>query len=86
MRQSVTRAPQFRAIRMRGILPELPSQAAARGAPAVSFSAQQEQLLFGDMVLERELGVGGMGKVHLYRSRSTGERFAVKRSKFREWS
>ena len=47
--------------------------------------ADQQQLLFGDMLLERELGEGGMGKVYLYRSRSTGERFAVKRTKFRDW-
>ena len=47
--------------------------------------ADQPQLLFGDMELVRELGAGGMGKVDLYHSRSTGERFAVKRTKFRDW-
>jgi len=51
----------------------------------MSVSAHQAHL-FGDMQVERELGEGGMGKVQLVRSRSTGERFAVKRTKFREWA
>src|SRR6185437_12774005 len=38
------------------------------------------QLLLGDFHLERKLGEGGMGAVYLVRSRSTGERFAVKKT------
>lgn len=33
-----------------------------------------------DFVVERELGAGGMGKVYLLQSRTTGERFAVKKT------
>lgn len=51
----------------------------------MSFSDQQ-QLLFGDMQVEGELGAGGMGKVRLLRSGRTGERFAVKSSHFRDWA
>ena len=39
------------------------------------------QELLDDFVVERTLGEGGMGKVYLVRSRSTGSEFAVKRSK-----
>src|SRR5688500_4427410 len=52
----------------------------------MSASVQQEHLLFGDMQLENALGQGGMGKVQLVRSCTTGERFAVKRTKFRDWA
>jgi serine/threonine protein kinase len=34
-----------------------------------------------DFIIERTLGEGGMGKVYLLKSRSTGGRFAVKRAK-----
>jgi serine/threonine protein kinase len=40
------------------------------------------ELLLGDFVVEAELGQGGMGKVYLVRSRSTGQRFAVKKARF----
>jgi tetratricopeptide (TPR) repeat protein len=36
------------------------------------------QTLLADYVIERELGEGGMGKVYLVKSKSTGQRFAVK--------
>jgi tetratricopeptide (TPR) repeat protein len=39
------------------------------------------QQLLDDFVVEGALGEGGMGKVYLLRSRSTGSRFAVKRAK-----
>jgi serine/threonine protein kinase len=39
------------------------------------------QELLDDFVVERIFGEGGMGKVYLLRSRSTGSRFAVKRAK-----
>ena len=38
------------------------------------------QGILDDYVVERELGAGGMGKVYLLRSRSTGQPFAVKRA------
>ncbi len=38
------------------------------------------QVILDDYVVERELGAGGMGKVYLLRSRSTGQPFAVKRA------
>lgn len=37
--------------------------------------------LLDDFLVERILGEGGMGKVYLVRSRSTGSQFAVKRAK-----
>ena len=39
------------------------------------------QELLDDFVVEQTLGEGGMGKVYLVRSRSTGSQFAVKRAK-----
>lgn len=39
------------------------------------------QVVLDDFVVERELGEGGMGKVYLLKSRSTGMCFAVKRAK-----
>lgn len=42
------------------------------------------QVILDDFVLERLLGEGGMGAVYLVCSRSTGQRFAVKRVRFRE--
>jgi len=39
------------------------------------------QVLMDDFVVERTLGEGGMGKVYLLRSKSTGSQFAVKRAK-----
>ena len=39
------------------------------------------QSLLGDFVVERVLGEGGMGKVYLLKSRTTGMLFAVKRAK-----
>jgi serine/threonine protein kinase/lipopolysaccharide biosynthesis regulator YciM len=39
------------------------------------------QTLLNDFVVERVLGEGGMGKVHLVKSQTTGTRFAVKRAK-----
>jgi serine/threonine protein kinase len=42
------------------------------------------QLLLGDFRVERKLGEGGMGAVYLVQSRSTGERFAVKKTHLRD--
>jgi hypothetical protein len=39
------------------------------------------QLILRDFIIECELGEGGMGKVYQVRSQSTGQRFAVKRTK-----
>jgi serine/threonine protein kinase len=39
------------------------------------------QEVLDEFVVERTLGEGGMGKVYLVRSRSTGSQFAVKRAK-----
>jgi serine/threonine protein kinase len=39
------------------------------------------QVILDDFVVQRELGEGGMGKVYLLKSRSTGMDFAVKRAK-----
>ena len=39
------------------------------------------QLLLDDFVVERVLGEGGMGKVYLLKSKTTGMQFAVKRAK-----
>jgi tetratricopeptide (TPR) repeat protein len=49
------------------------------GLPRGNWEPGQE--LLDDFVVERTLGEGGMGKVYLVRSRSTGSRFAVKRAK-----
>jgi len=42
---------------------------------------QTGELLLGDFLVERVLGQGGMGKVYLVRSQTTGARFAVKRAR-----
>jgi tetratricopeptide (TPR) repeat protein len=42
------------------------------------------QALLGDFIVERALGEGGIGKVYLVRSQSSGRRFAVKKTKFRD--
>ncbi|MBP9902407.1 MAG: protein kinase, partial [Verrucomicrobia bacterium] len=42
---------------------------------------QPGEVLLDDFVVEGLLGEGGMGKVYLLRSRSTGSQFAVKRAK-----
>jgi serine/threonine protein kinase len=52
--------------------------AADGSAPLKDWSAGQ--VILDDYVVERELGQGGMGKVYLLRSRSTGRPFAVKRA------
>jgi len=39
------------------------------------------QTILADFVMERVLGEGGMGKVYLLKSKTTGMRFAVKRAK-----
>ncbi len=41
----------------------------------------KNQIILSDFVVLRELGEGGMGKVYLLKSRSTGMEFAVKRAK-----
>jgi tetratricopeptide (TPR) repeat protein len=56
------------------------------GAAAAAIRASETdwdpgQELLDDFVVERVLGEGGMGKVYLLRSRSTGSQFAVKRAK-----
>jgi serine/threonine protein kinase len=52
--------------------------AAVASAPLTDWAAGQ--VILDDYVVERELGRGGMGKVYLLRSRSTGQPFAVKRA------
>jgi tetratricopeptide (TPR) repeat protein len=42
------------------------------------------ETLLGDFVVERALGEGGIGKVYLVRSQLSGQRFAVKKTKFRD--
>ena len=42
------------------------------------------RLLLGDFEVQRVLGQGGMGKVYLVRSRTTGMEFAVKRALIRD--
>jgi len=43
------------------------------------------QVILGEYVVEGELGEGGMGTVYLLvRSQSTGQRFAVKKTRFRD--
>jgi serine/threonine protein kinase/tetratricopeptide (TPR) repeat protein len=42
------------------------------------------QLLLGDFLIQQQLGAGGMGTVYLVQSRSTGERFAVKKTHLRD--
>jgi serine/threonine protein kinase/lipopolysaccharide biosynthesis regulator YciM len=48
---------------------------------AISEDWHSGQTLLDDFVVERELGEGGMGKVYLVKSQTTGMRFAVKRAK-----
>ncbi len=50
-------------------------------AAALSMLSAEGRL---DFEVERELGKGGMGEVYLVRSRSSGQRFAVKRAKVRD--
>ncbi len=46
---------------------------------------KQGQVILGEYVVEGELGEGGMGTVYLLvRSQSTGHRFAVKKTRFRD--
>ena len=58
--------------------PGTDGSAAEGSAPLTDGSAGQ--VILDDYVVERELGQGGMGKVYLLRSRSTGQPFAVKRA------
>src|SRR5262245_45026810 len=44
----------------------------------------EQQVLLGDFVVERTLGEGGFGRVILVRSKTTGQRFAVKKTKLRD--
>jgi serine/threonine protein kinase len=52
----------------------------------MSYSGEKDPLLLGDLVIERELGQGGMGTVWLVRSVTTHERFAMKRAKHPDWT
>ncbi len=47
----------------------------------MTMELQPGQVVLDDFTVERRLGEGGMGAVHLVRSASTGERFAVKIAK-----
>jgi tetratricopeptide (TPR) repeat protein len=62
---------------------EEPSPAGAQGQSvgATSKDWHSGQTLLDDFVVERVLGQGGMGKVYLLKSQTTGTRFAVKRAK-----
>lgn len=42
------------------------------------------QLILGEYVVEKQLGEGGMGRVCLVKSNSTGRRFAVKQTKLKD--
>jgi serine/threonine protein kinase/lipopolysaccharide biosynthesis regulator YciM len=64
--------------------PQNVSPPAGRQRQAVAASSEDwhaGQTLLDDFVVERVLGEGGMGKVYLAKSRTTGMRFAVKRAK-----
>src|SRR5437867_4931571 len=52
-----------------------------QAAAATSEDWHPGQILLDDFVVERVLGEGGMGKVYLLKSQTTGMRFAVKRAK-----
>lgn len=63
-----------------------PSQRPTRSSPGLESSDVMDRWgtvdkVLGDFEIERKLGEGGMGLVYLVRSESTGERFAVKRTK-----
>lgn len=49
-----------------------------------SLTWQPGEVCLDEFVIERLLGEGGMGKVYLVRSQSSGQRFAVKKTKLRE--
>jgi len=59
------------------------SHAGAQGQPDAATSGEWHlgQTVLDDYVVERVLGEGGMGKVYLLKSRTTGTLFAVKRAK-----
>ena len=67
--------------------PQPAGRAAVRSAPGVGEPAlpgddwPPGQSLLDGFTVEKTLGEGGMGKVYLVRSSSTGSRFAVKRAK-----
>jgi serine/threonine protein kinase/uncharacterized tellurite resistance protein B-like protein len=56
-----------------------------QGSSAMSASGGQDQLFLGGLLVEGELGTGGMGKVYRVRSQRTGERFAMKMTRFGDW-
>jgi serine/threonine protein kinase/lipopolysaccharide biosynthesis regulator YciM len=58
-----------------------PAVALRQSVGATSGDWHSGQTLLDDFVVERLLGEGGMGKVYLLKSRTTGTRFAVKRAK-----
>jgi tetratricopeptide (TPR) repeat protein len=59
----------------------LPAGAQGQSVGATSKDWHSGQTLLDDFVVERVLGQGGMGKVYLLKSQTTGTRFAVKRAK-----
>jgi serine/threonine protein kinase len=63
-------------------IPSPPPSSARPQQPAVIGEWKTGQIILGDYEVEQPLGKGGMGLVYLLRSRSTKERFAVKRVKF----
>ena len=58
-----------------------PARAPRESTGPTSGDWHSGQTLLDDFVVERLLGEGGMGKVYLLKSRTTGTRFAVKRAK-----
>ena len=62
---------------------ERPSPAGKRLQPAVARwdNWRPGQILLDDFAVQRVLGEGGMGKVYLVKSQTTGMRFAVKRAR-----
>jgi serine/threonine protein kinase len=74
----------FDIFRGQKLKPEGASPRAGKQRQAVAATSEDwyvGQTLLDDFVVERVLGEGGMGKVYLVKSRTTGMRFAVKRAK-----
>ena len=67
----------------RGKRQEGDSHAGAQGQSSAATSGDWHsgQTVLDDFVVERVLGEGGMGKVYLLKSQTTGSLFAVKRAK-----
>jgi tetratricopeptide (TPR) repeat protein len=81
---AATQAVQNAADKSKGAVQVPPDERVAWGhSPASQILGDWNpgRVLMDDFVVERMLGEGGMGKVYLLRSKSTGSQFAVKRAK-----